>query len=29
MSIPDTAPEFLDSEQLNNYLDGTVERLKK
>jgi hypothetical protein len=29
MSIPDTAPEFLDSEQLNNYLDETVERLKK
>jgi hypothetical protein len=29
MSVPDTAPEFLDSEQLNNYLDETVERLKK
>jgi hypothetical protein len=29
MSIPDTAPEFLDSEQLDDYLDGTVERLKK
>jgi hypothetical protein len=29
MSIPDTAPEFLDPEQLDNYLDGTVERLKK
>ena len=29
MSIPDTAPEFLDPEQLNNYLDKTVKRLKK
>ena len=29
MSIPDTAPEFLNSEQLDNYLDATVARLKK
>jgi len=29
MSIPDTAPELLDPKQLDNYLDGTVERLKK
>jgi hypothetical protein len=29
MSIPDTAPEFLDPKQLDNYLDETVERFKK
>ena len=29
MSIPDTAPEFLNPEQLDHYLDKTVERLKK
>lgn len=29
MSIPDTAPEFLEPEQLDNYLNETVERLKK
>ena len=29
MSIPDTAPEFLKPEQLDSYLDQTVERLKK
>lgn len=29
MSIPDTAPEFLEPEQLDAYLDQTVERLKK
>ena len=28
MSIPDTAPEFLDASQLETYLDGAVERLK-
>ena len=29
MSIPDTAPEFLEQGQLDKYMDGTVERLKK
>jgi hypothetical protein len=29
MSIPDTAPEFLEAEGLDHYLDGAVERLKK
>jgi hypothetical protein len=28
MSIPDTAPEFLDASQLETYLEGAVERLK-
>lgn len=29
MSIPDTAPEFLDDERLEDYLNGAVERVKK
>ena len=29
MSIPDTAPEFLDAERLEDYLNGAVERVKK